>query len=232
MTRLNSLLHRTALAPPAERQGVRDEYKRMQLHVPTSVHPAIDALCRKIVAVPQPLFLMVEPAPGADVDDCFGVVERHVRELGGSVIVGWQIWEWPRVLVEAEFHAVWKDLQGVLHDITPKRIPIERILFLPDPARRYESRQISNVRRPLSSDPNVAAFIAACDAEFELLNRGERAFQHGEIRLTGAEASEMVDIQERKARLICSFAAVAPKVGRNDLCPCGSGEKHKRCCSR
>jgi uncharacterized protein YecA (UPF0149 family) len=21
-----------------------------------------------------------------------------------------------------------------------------------------------------------------------------------------------------------------PKVGRNDLCPCGSGEKYKRCC--
>ncbi|MBI3845321.1 MAG: SEC-C domain-containing protein [Planctomycetes bacterium] len=24
----------------------------------------------------------------------------------------------------------------------------------------------------------------------------------------------------------------APKVGRNDPCPCGSGKKHKRCCLR
>ena len=23
----------------------------------------------------------------------------------------------------------------------------------------------------------------------------------------------------------------APKVGRNDLCPCGSGKKYKRCCA-
>jgi uncharacterized protein YecA (UPF0149 family) len=22
----------------------------------------------------------------------------------------------------------------------------------------------------------------------------------------------------------------APKVGRNDLCPCGSGKKYKKCC--
>nr|WP_244651665.1 SEC-C metal-binding domain-containing protein [Sphingomonas sp. CFBP 8764] len=25
-------------------------------------------------------------------------------------------------------------------------------------------------------------------------------------------------------------ATTASKVGRNDLCPCGSGKKHKRCC--
>ena len=24
----------------------------------------------------------------------------------------------------------------------------------------------------------------------------------------------------------------APKVGRNDPCPCGSGQKHKKCCGR
>lgn len=24
---------------------------------------------------------------------------------------------------------------------------------------------------------------------------------------------------------------VQPKIGRNDLCPCGSGKKYKKCCS-
>ncbi|MAU06352.1 MAG: hypothetical protein CL919_00500 [Deltaproteobacteria bacterium] len=23
-----------------------------------------------------------------------------------------------------------------------------------------------------------------------------------------------------------------PKIGRNDLCPCGSGKKHKKCCMK
>ncbi|MGA1523171.1 MAG: SEC-C metal-binding domain-containing protein, partial [Planctomycetota bacterium] len=27
-----------------------------------------------------------------------------------------------------------------------------------------------------------------------------------------------------------TFRREAPKVGRNDPCPCGSGKKHKKCC--
>lgn len=27
-----------------------------------------------------------------------------------------------------------------------------------------------------------------------------------------------------------TFVRGAPKVGRNDPCPCGSGKKHKKCC--
>jgi SEC-C motif-containing protein len=29
-----------------------------------------------------------------------------------------------------------------------------------------------------------------------------------------------------------TFVREAPKVGRNDPCPCGSGKKHKKCCGR
>jgi ABC-type Zn2+ transport system substrate-binding protein/surface adhesin len=28
------------------------------------------------------------------------------------------------------------------------------------------------------------------------------------------------------------FVRTAPKVGRNDACPCGSGKKHKKCCGQ
>ena len=26
------------------------------------------------------------------------------------------------------------------------------------------------------------------------------------------------------------FVRAGPKIGRNDVCPCGSGKKHKKCC--
>jgi SEC-C motif-containing protein len=29
-----------------------------------------------------------------------------------------------------------------------------------------------------------------------------------------------------------TFVREAPKIGRNDPCPCGSGKKHKKCCGR
>lgn len=29
---------------------------------------------------------------------------------------------------------------------------------------------------------------------------------------------------------VTTLRRAAPKVGRNDACPCGSGKKHKKCC--
>ena len=29
-----------------------------------------------------------------------------------------------------------------------------------------------------------------------------------------------------------TFRRLAPKVGRNDPCPCGSGKKYKHCCGK
>jgi len=35
-----------------------------------------------------------------------------------------------------------------------------------------------------------------------------------------------------KAPPVRQYVREAPKVGRNDPCPCGSGKKHKKCCGR
>ena len=57
------------------------------------------------------------------------------------------------------------------------------ILFLSDPVRQYDGYQVKNVRRALRSDSSIAAFIEASDAEFEIMNRGQRAYQSGAIYL-------------------------------------------------
>ncbi len=38
--------------------------------------------------------------------------------------------------------------------------------------------------------------------------------------------------EEEKAPEVITFHREAPKVGRNDLCPCGSGKKYKKCCGK
>jgi uncharacterized protein YecA (UPF0149 family) len=40
--------------------------------------------------------------------------------------------------------------------------------------------------------------------------------------------SEQTEI-DSKGKIV-PFKRVAPKVGRNDPCPCGSGKKYKKCC--
>jgi SEC-C motif len=176
----------------------------------------------------KPRFVPTTPVDGAEPNDCFPLVERHVAEHGGSICYGWTIWEWAGVYVEAEFHAVWQSPSGEIRDVTPKPLPVSQILFLPDPSRTYEGRQVNNVRRPLSSNPDVAEFLAAADAEFEFMNRGARG-QHGAIPVSASEAAELETIRERRELAYARIVAKLPQPGRNDPCPCGSGKKFKKC---
>lgn len=60
-----------------------------------------------------------------------GVLEK-IRHDGGTIWSGWTIWEIPKILATAEFHAIWVDDASVPYDITPKPAREERILFVPD----------------------------------------------------------------------------------------------------
>jgi hypothetical protein len=52
-------------------------------------------------------------------DDAYGLfgfcedgVREKIRNDAGSIMFGWVIWEWPGVLLTAEFHAVWASPTG------------------------------------------------------------------------------------------------------------------------
>jgi len=49
----------------------------------------------------------------------------------------------------------------------------------------------------------------------------------GDFTFPGAEAQE-----EEAEPVQITFHRETPKVGRNDLCPCGSGKKYKKCCGK
>ena len=46
---------------------------------------------------------------------------------------GWAIREIPQVMIEAEFHAVWRDRDGTLIDVNPRRERETRITLVPAP---------------------------------------------------------------------------------------------------
>ncbi len=191
--------------------------------------PAIRRLCEEIVGPGDPIYVDVTPIPDAPTDECFSLVAARVDESGGRLVIGWSIWEWPGLFVEAEFHALWQGPDGSLKDITPKKTPTQRILFLPDPSRSYEGRQVNNIRRVISRDPSVSEFLRASDAEYEFVNRGERAHQHGELTLSEEEAQEYQSIQMAKAECFFAMLRLKPAIDAYDPCPCGSGKKVKWC---
>ncbi len=145
------------------------------------------------------MYLDIEHIEGMKENECYWNVEKMIKERGGTIQYGWQIWEaLAGVMIEAEFHSVWVNPAGNYHDITPKSLPgFDRILFLPDPNRRYEGRQIDNVRVALRENPAIQAFIESAEKYFEVTNRGELADYHGELVLT----QEMKELRLLQAEL-------------------------------
>lgn len=53
------------------------------------------------------------------------------------------------------------------------------------------------------------------------------------VVIVGVEPDKPQDLSDiDRAILARQPARSSPKIGRNDLCPCGSGKKFKKCCDR
>ncbi|WP_157489195.1 zinc chelation protein SecC [Lysobacter sp. Root916] len=153
-------------------------------------------LCRDVEPGSSPTTIPCRPLHAENINDCFEIVSKHISQQGGSEVIGWAIWEWPSVMVEAEFHSVWKSPEGELICLAPRPIPFDEITFLPSAAARYEGRQVDNVRHPLSKDNDIVRFIFLAKQRFALFNRGERAYQHGAILLRESEVKELNRIEK------------------------------------
>lgn len=131
-----------------------------------------------IAADTLPREVPCRPLPDKALDDCFPIVAKQVAAKGGQQIFGWAVWELPGVFIEAEFHSVWESPEGEFIDIVPRLRPFTEIAFVLDANRRYENRQVDNVRKQLVIDNDVKRFLFLRQRRFVILNAGERALQH------------------------------------------------------
>lgn len=194
----------------------------MIIGTPNKVTSVIRSFCNQIVATLSPIYVAVEPAPKSVKLECFPNVQNYLAENGGSIQYGWRIGEWSGVMLEAEFHAVWCAPGGIYTDITP--FSEKQILFLPDPNRSYEGKQVSSIRLALSSSPLVLEFIEIQQKIFEEMNKGELADKHGEISLP-THTFKSLAIRSRELFIKIYQSNASP----NSECFCGSGKKYKKC---
>jgi len=144
------------------------------------------------------------------------------------MIVGWQIWEWPDVLAEAEYHAVWESPKGEWLDITPKDDGVDRILFLPDHGRPYKGRRKDSKRMALNGNPVSKVLIAASERIFRLTSAGESIDRPGLITLVGEDLAEYerLALQHDIARRMLLAGG-----GMEHECLCGSRLEYESCCA-
>ncbi|MNC06827.1 hypothetical protein D3C75_543500 [compost metagenome] len=170
--------------------------------VPASpASPHTQKICQQILANVNAVWVKSEPLPGAPEKECFQIVADHVVRHGGKAITGWAIWEVPGVYIEAEYHSIWQDADGVLHDLTPYPHKFDKILFLPDHTRPYCGRQMDNFRQAVVNDRDVYRWLYLAKRCFELTNAGDLADQHGEIRLAPKAAKEYWKIMGELSKL-------------------------------
>jgi hypothetical protein len=196
---------------------------------PAEISVALGKLINELVPGGNAVYVAVQPVEDAPTNECFPLVESHSKKFGGRPLVGWALWELPTLFVEAEFHSIWRKPDGSLVDITPKQRETQKIFFLHDLNLKYEGRQLDNVRRPIKHYPLLFEYLKTFEAQFEIMNRGDRATLHGEITLEGREAQEFQAIVQR--RIDCHFKLQSkyPIAGPYHPCPCGSGKKIKWC---
>lgn len=169
--------------------------------------PHVRRFVQRVVPGGRVGFVQYEPLASAPEKECFRIVPEQVARVGGEQVVGWALWEWRKVMLIAEFHAVWRDLDGHLVDLTPRPIELHKIAFVPDSQRHYKGVQVDNVREPLRDDPLITRFIALEARMTELLNEGDLAEQYGEIPAT----PEMLDVEDEMKKV---HRALVERYGR------------------
>ncbi|HFD31464.1 MAG TPA: zinc chelation protein SecC [Gammaproteobacteria bacterium] len=189
---------------------------------------AIDSDVKKLIELlgtnTMPVYLDVKPEPYSQVVGCFPAVKEKISRDGGTQELGWQIWK-TDIIVEAEFHAVWKSPDGKLIDITPKQISVPRILFLPAPGEKYNGSQVDNIRINITQNRLVDDFVEISKAIFRIENKGDRAFEY-ELKLNGQEAHIHETLNQMKTAL---YVMIMQGLSRNSPCFCQSGKKYKHC---
>jgi hypothetical protein len=195
----------------------------MYTRTPENISKPIKKLAKQLVALPSLAYVNVMPETFSILNECYENVKIKISKDGGNIQYGWQIWEWPGVYIEAEFHAVWVSTTNLLIDITPKDYSVDRILFLPDPIRIYKNNSIDNERRPLRNDRLIRDFLQTAKEINRLKIEGETP---GNPNETTVDQSEYAPWAIRHDELM---KMIANNCTEKSPCFCGSNKHYNNC---
>lgn len=219
----------------------------LRIFAPSPDSTAVQKLRSALGTDRAAVLVRVVPPPKATEGNCFYNVHETIKTLGGRAQLGWAVWQQDSLFIEAEPHAVFDPDDGrPWIDCTPNSFPdgslCREILFIPnDKTRDLESNVIEdNIRIPLVDDPRVAEALKLSSQRIGLLNRVPKERQSGGLmyHYPPAVLMEIMELEARAGMLLAAASESSTprrsptKIGKNSLCPCGSGKKYKKCCGR
>jgi len=192
----------------------------------------ISDFCEEITQASKPISVPVIPILGSEPLECIKNVNLAITRNGGEMILGWRLWRLRNVMVEAEFHTIWKNSQNELIDVSENELNSANIIFLSDPKLTDTGMQVNNIRKALVDDELIYRFITLKNREFQIFNDGEKA-QQFEVELTDEETIELNCIYRESNEILPALQnKYAFDLGPYDMCFCNSGMKYKFCCGK
>lgn len=165
---------------------------------PTRVTQHVRRLKKQISNSLEPILVPVSPRHSSKPRDCFADVAEQIQELGGTIQYGWTVWEWPEVLIEGEFHGIWRSPTGELVDVSQKPDGEKQIMFIPDTKRIFLEKPLDNIRLPIGKDWRIKRFIELHEKFYKLKCEAGKDIPFGhQIPVS----SEMQKIWDESAKL-------------------------------
>lgn len=196
---------------------------------PDRITSGILRVCRDVVPETPPVFVSVDPEPGALPNKCILNALDVAHRDRGEVVMGWKIYVWPRVLVDLIGHAlVLRD--GAMRCVTPSQTSEKRILFLADRSLSFNENdpnaRLGGKMIPLRDDPDVIRFIEVEEEIHGIKIKLPRT--SGQVLVTGSDAHQLMALQKEQPELIRRLTLRTKKP--NEICICDSGRKFRKCC--
>ena len=146
-----------------------------------------------------------------------------------------RVWLERHIILEAVDH-LWKEH---LHAMDHLRSSIGlRAYAQKDPLVEYKQeafRMFEQLMKSINAEilANMFRATVATLEQFEqFLANMPQEFIHEELDQFGEPEPQGEIPEEEREQVIITFKRELPKVGRNDVCPCGSGRKFKKCCGK
>lgn len=165
---------------------------------PKSLTPSICTFCRSLVGQDaKPFYLPIAPTDFSQIGKCHINVAKHTAEHGGEQVFCWSIWHYKPYWLEADFHSLWRDQAGHLHDITPDPDGERQRLLVLDPTRRFEGYCIPKKYFLLSKDKRVRQAMLL----YERANNAQSKYPADE-RVNVADSKQIAADRQQASRLL------------------------------
>ncbi|MCF6407208.1 hypothetical protein L3C95_30205 [Chitinophaga filiformis] len=192
---------------------------------PIDITGPVRKLIDKIGSEYEHEIVPVKPDPAATLGNSYFNVQEKVARDGGNLVYGWAVWL-SDFICEGEHYAVWEDQEGNLIDITPPRVPLEKLLFIPDDRFIYEGKHIGSIRSSVVDNPLVDHIILLAGMKDYLLGFATRVGNE-QHHFSSTFIGNVYNHYDSLFNNAVLFYSEGGKLG--SVCYCGSMKPYSQC---